>query len=76
MAITNGPVATTMWIGLSTDTKPLAGVQFAAMFYESDTGKTYIWTGSNVNAPASGQWVEYLPAYPVDLFTALKQPLS
>ena len=59
MAITNGPVTNSMFIGLSSDIKPQSGVEFACQFYESDTGRWYIWTGSNVNAPAFGQWVEY-----------------
>ena len=59
MAITSGPVTKTLFIGLSSDTKPVTGVEFAAQFYESDTGRTFIYTGSNVNAPAFGQWVEY-----------------
>lgn len=52
-------------MGLSSDPKPAGPmIDFAARFYEYDTGKTYIWTGSNVAAPAAGQWVEYLPLYP------------
>ncbi len=76
MAITSGPISRTLWIGLSTDTKPMAGVEFAAQFYEYDTGKTYIWTGSAVNAPAAGQWVTYIPSYPVQFFNAVSQPLA
>ena len=65
MAITTGPVSRTMFIGLSADQKPTAGVEFAATFYEYDTGETYIWTGSSANAPSlPGQWVEYFPAFP------------
>ena len=65
MAVSNGPIPRTMYMGLSSDTKPIAGVEFACQFYELDTGKTYIWTGSNVNAPAAGQWVEYFAPSPV-----------
>jgi len=58
MAVTSGPVTKTLFIGLSSDVKP-QGAEFAAQFYESDTGRTFIWTGSNVIAPSFGQWVEY-----------------
>ena len=73
MAITSGPISRTMFIGLSSDTKPLAGVDFAAQFYEYDTGKTYIWTGVNVSPPNSSQWVEYLPLYPAAFFSLTGQ---
>ncbi len=62
MAVTSGVISRTMFMGLSSDTKPLGPmIDFAAQFYEYDTGKTYIWTGSQAVAPAAGQWVEYLP---------------
>lgn len=49
-------------MGLSSDPKPAGPmIDFAAQFYETDTGKTYIWTGSAQVYPAVGQWVEYLP---------------
>jgi hypothetical protein len=71
MAVTSGPLPKTFWLGLSTDTKPIAGVEFAAQFYEYDSGKTYIFTGQNLTAPAGSpiatQWVEYLPMYPTGL---------
>ena len=77
MAISSGPISRTMWIGLSTDTKPSAGVEFSAQFYEYDTGKTYIWTGTGTfSVPVAGQWVEYLPLYPADFLQAVNQPLS
>jgi len=59
VAVTNGPISTTRYMGLSSDAKPVAGVEFSCQFYEWDTGKTYIWTGSNVAPPSLGQWVEY-----------------
>ena len=64
MAVTNGPIAATMYMGLSSDTKPVVGVEFACQFYEWDTGRMFIWTGSNVNSPAAGQWVEYFAPAP------------
>lgn len=67
MSVTSGVESRTLFIGLSSDAKPAGMVDFAAKFYEYDTGKTYIWTGSNVQAPAVGQWVEYLPLYPASL---------
>ncbi len=39
-------------------------VEFSAQFYEYDTGKTYLWTGSGRIAPDQGQWIEYLPLWP------------
>lgn len=67
MAVTSGPLSRTLYIGLSTDAKPV-NVEFSARFYEYDTGRTFIFTGSNVPDPATGQWVEYLPLYPAALF--------
>jgi hypothetical protein len=61
--ITSGVESRQLYLGLSTDTKP-GGAEFAARFYEYDTGKTYLWTGAPA-APAQGQWIEYLPLYPV-----------
>lgn len=34
------------YIGESTDTKPTAGLQLGTEFFESDTGSTYIYTGT------------------------------
>jgi hypothetical protein len=55
-------------MGLSSDTKP-AIAEFMAQFYEYDTGKTYVFTGQTLatqsSTPSAGQWVEYLPLYPV-----------
>ena len=67
MAVRGGIRSLQFFIGLSTDTKP-AVADFAATFYEEDTGKTYIFTGpantttqaTNPNA-AVNQWIEYLP---------------
>lgn len=65
MAVSSGVDSRVLFIGLSGDVKPDDNIDFAAKFYEYDTGKTYIWTGStNLLAPAQGQWVEYLPLYP------------
>lgn len=58
MAIAGGTRSDQLFIGLSGDKKPGAA-DFSAQFYEYDTGKTYIWTGSNRLAPDQGQWVEY-----------------
>jgi hypothetical protein len=70
MAISTGPWPTTLCIGLSSDQKPTSGIQFATLFYEYDTGITYIWTGTSVQAsgqvPTLSNWVEYMPAYPMN----------
>lgn len=50
-------------MGLAADIKPASGVEHAALFYEHDTGKTFIWTGY-VTPPGAG-WVEYIPLYPM-----------
>jgi len=81
MAVTNGSISRTMYIGLSADVKPVAGVEFSAQFYEYDTGKTYIWTGQSMQSPTAqppnaGQWVEYLPAYPADFYNLTDNPAS
>jgi len=76
MAVTNGPISRNMYIGLSSDFKPLQNVEFSAQFYEHDTGKTFIWTGTNVAGPAQGQWVEYLPIYPADFYNLTDHPAS
>lgn len=34
------------YLGLSTDTKPTEGVEVGTEFYETDTGYTYIYSGS------------------------------
>lgn len=66
MAIASGPRSNTLYIGLSSDTKPVGlSVEFSAQFYEYDTAKTYLWTGSSRQAPDQGQWIEYLPMLPV-----------
>ena len=72
MAVVSGTRSNTLFIGLSSDSKPAAQVDFAAQFYESDTGKTYIWTGSNRQSPDLGQWVEYFqpPTQPLDSASA------
>lgn len=69
MAYVGGRRSSMLFIGISTDTKPTgASVEFAAQFYEQDTGKTYIWTGTTntTNQPGNpiagvNQWIEYLP---------------
>jgi hypothetical protein len=46
MAVT-GPYDTqTRYVGLSTDTKPTVGILVGSEFYETDTGKTFIYSGS------------------------------
>jgi hypothetical protein len=62
MAVVRGTRSNTIFMGLSSDTKPVGDIELSAQFYEYDTGKTYIWTGGIV-PPAAG-WVEYLPLYP------------
>lgn len=74
MAVTNGPISRSLYIGLQADFKPVEGVEFAAQFYEYDTGKTYIWTGAEVGPPTGGQWVEYLPLYPAFFFNLTNHP--
>jgi len=34
------------YLGLSSDTKPTTGINPGIQFYETDTGKTYIWDGA------------------------------
>lgn len=34
------------WIGLSSDTKPASPTYSGSEFYETDTGRTYVWNGS------------------------------
>lgn len=67
MAISGGVRSNQLFIGLSIDPKP-GDAEFAAQFYEYDTGKTYIFTGDNRIAPDQGQWVEYLglPTIPLN----------
>jgi hypothetical protein len=46
MAVT-GPFDNEMWyLGLSTDTKPTEKTDIGTTFFETDTGKTFIYTGS------------------------------
>lgn len=52
MTIAYGKRTENMWFGLSTDSKPLTQPGYADVFYETDTGNTWIWTGTN--------WVEYI----------------
>ena len=33
------------WIGLSTDTKPSSNIKVGSTFYETNTGKGWIWDG-------------------------------
>ena len=67
--ITSGVESRVLYIGTSADVKPLGNIEFAAKFYESDTGVTFIWTGTNAaGGPGAnaitGNWVEYLPIWP------------
>lgn len=41
------------YTGLSTDTKPAERVLVGTKFYETDSGRTYVYTGS--------AWVEFEP---------------
>ena len=76
MAISIGPLPKTLALGLSSDQKPTSGIEFATLFYEFDTGITYIWTGQSVQAagavPSLGAWVEYLPLYPMSRLNDFK----
>lgn len=46
--------------GLSSDTKPTAGILMGATFAETDTGKTYVWT-ANTATGTGANWVEFIP---------------
>ena len=46
--------------GPSTDTKPVQGVRTGTRFIETDTQKTYRWTGSSDNPGTSADWT-HLP---------------
>ncbi len=71
MAVYGGQRSNQLFIGLSSDKKPTIA-DFSAQFYEYDTGKTYIWIGTQRLAPDSGQWVEYfnMTQIPVDSSSA------
>lgn len=56
--------ANNLYIGLSTDTKPVDGaVQFFSQFYEYDTGHRYRWVGTVAG------WVEDLLGDPLGDFS-------
>ena len=46
MTITGPYEGQIKYLGLSTDTKPTIGVRIGTEFYETDTGTTYIYSGS------------------------------
>lgn len=46
MAVTGPYDHSLKLIGLSTDTKPTTNVLVGTKFYETDTGSTYIYSGS------------------------------
>jgi hypothetical protein len=46
------------YLGQSTDTKPTLNVMPGALFYETDTGAVYLWTG-DVTQGSSGDWVSW-----------------
>jgi len=46
------------YIGASTDTKPTRGVQTGAIFWETDTLKTYVWKGTS-SSGTSASWVQH-----------------
>lgn len=50
------------WTGLAADTKPVTLAHIGETFYESDTGKTYAFTGKG-----TGGWslIGYVPTAPV-----------
>lgn len=56
MSIVVGTLSNQLWQGLSTDTKPPATdsrVQYAAVFFETDTFKYAIWDGNKWNYTTS-----------------------
>jgi hypothetical protein len=46
MTITGPYDSAVKYVGLSTDTKPTEGVGVGTEFYETNTGKTFIYSGS------------------------------
>jgi hypothetical protein len=50
MAVTGPFDHEVQYVGLSSDTKPTLSILVGTQFYETDTGNTYIFTGST--------WVE------------------
>lgn len=46
MAVTGPYDGYVNYLGLSTDTKPTEGIDPGTKFYETDTGKKYIYSGS------------------------------
>lgn len=46
MAVTGPFESIVSFIGLSTDTKPTIGVPVGSRFYETDTGKRFIYSGT------------------------------
>lgn len=46
MAVTGPYDSRVKYVGLSTDTKPTEGVDPGTEFYETNTGLTYIYSGS------------------------------
>ena len=46
MAVTGPYDMELKFLGLSTDTKPTGSLRPGTEFYETDTGKTYVYTGS------------------------------
>lgn len=59
---------TTAYIGLAADTKPTAGVTAGSTFYEQDTGKRFIYTGS--------AWVQFSPDVYTDRIVGLGTGVS
>jgi len=59
MTITVGPLSTQLWQGLAADTKPVHNTQpnppkINDVFFETDTGKWYLFDGDKWTATANG----------------------
>ena len=55
------------WTGLAADTKPVVGSHIGETFYETDTGKSYVFTNHY-----TGGWslIGYVPVAPVAVAAA------
>lgn len=52
------PADTPSYVGSSTDTKPVRGVQPGAIFRETDTGISYIWNSKSTSG-TQANWVQW-----------------
>lgn len=69
MSLTQGALPRNLWSGLSTDTKPTdSRINTFDQFYETDTGKGYIY--------ANGAWVSWPPTQPVTQPAGARNPSS